>query len=169
MAGYTFFKGDSNKMKKLHIMKYWHLLFLVPIIIIAFFTVYSLNKAKINSSSYQFKQSIMDDIDQYFKEHSNDGKDYRREYFFYLNSNVSLSLFYSAIKNSTPMNYEAYISRNQRDETTSESLVFILPCVKEQFYYFPKYLFCLERKVVFQLNEDDSKKLYEIITKLKSS
>ena len=150
-------------------MKYWHHLFLVPIIIIAFFTVYSLNKAKINSPSYQFKQSIMDDIDRYVKEHSNDGKDYRQEYFFYLNSNASLSLFYSAIKNSTPMNYEVYMARNQRDETTSESLVFILPCMKEEFYYSPKYLFCLEKKIVFQLNENDSKKLYEIITRLKFS
>lgn len=169
MAGYTFFEGGSIKMKKLHIIKYWYILLLVPIIIIAFFTVESLIKAKINTPSFQLKQSIMHDIDLYVKEHPNDGKDYRQEYFFYLNSNASLSLFYSAIKNSTPMNYEAYMARNQRDETTSESLVFILPCFKEQFSYYPKFLFCLEKKIVFQLNENDSKKLYEIITRLKSS
>lgn len=156
-------------MKKIHIMKNWHLLLLIPIIIIAFFTVDLLNKAKINSPSYQFKQSIMDDIDRYVKEHSNDGKDYRQEFFFYLNSSASLYLFYSAIKNSTPMSYEAYMARNQREETTSESLVFILPCLKEQFSYYPKFLFCLEKKIVFQLNENDSKKLCEIITRLKSS
>lgn len=160
---------EGNKMKKLHIMKYWHLLLLVPIIIIAFFTVDSLNKAKMNTPSFQFKQFIMEDIDRYVKEHSNDSKDYRREYFFYLNSNASLSVFYSAIKNSVPMDYDAYMARNQRDEATSEPLVFILPCIKEQFSYYPKFLFCSEKKIVFQLNKNDSKKLYEIIARLKSS
>jgi len=156
-------------MKRLHTIKYWYILLLVPIIIIAFFTVESLIKSRINTSSFQLKKSIMDDIDRYLKEHPNNSKDYRQDYFFYLNSKASLSLFYSAINNSTPMSYEAYMARNQRDETTSESLVFILPCFNEQFSYYPKFLFCQEKKIVFQLNENDSKELYEIIARLKSS
>lgn len=157
-------------MRIFRILKHKYLLLFIPAIIITFVAVYTLYKSKENTPVYQYKQSILDVIDKYIEGLPEDRKDYRQEFICFLDSKTSLSTFYTAIEHSIPIDYETYMAHNTREEITSESLVFILPCIKKnfQFYYFTKHLFCLDKKIVFQLNENDSKKLYEIITRLKS-
>jgi CHASE3 domain sensor protein len=150
-------------------LKFYYILIFVIAIIITIITVFALNKVKENTPTYQFKQSILETLNKYTEELSDDGKDYRQEYFFYINNKNSLSKFYTAIKHSTPMDYETYVTRNPEDRTTSESLVLVLPCLNEKFNYFPGLLICFEKKSVFKLNKNNSEKLHEIITRLRNS
>lgn len=155
-------------MKRLHRIKYWHLIILALVVVVGLFAAYSANKARENTPPYLFRQSVMDEIERYMEENPDgEGKDYRQDYFFHLNSNESISIFYNAIRKSIPMDYETYVTRSNRNKYTSESLVFILPCLEEQFYYSPKNLHCFEKRLVFEMKKKDSKKLYEIITRLR--
>lgn len=155
-------------MKRLHRIKYWQLLLLALIAVVGLFAAYSANRVREDTPPYLFRQSVMDDIERYMEENPDgDGKDYRQDYFFYLNSNESISIFYNAMKKSIPMDYETHVARSKHNRDTSESLVFILPCLEEQFYYFHKNLYCPEERLFFELKKKDDEKLYEIITSLR--
>jgi|LSQX01.1.fsa_nt_gb hypothetical protein len=156
-------------MKRLHRIKYWHLIILALVVVVGLFAAYSANRARENTPLYQFRQSVMDEIERYMEENPDGegGRDYRQGYFFHLNSNESISIFYNAIRKSMPMDYETYVARSNRNRNTSEPLAFILPCLEEQFYYSPKNLHCFEKGLVFEMKKKDSKKLYEIITRLR--
>ena len=138
-------------MKRLHRIKYWHLIILALVVVVGLFAAYSANKARENTPPYLFRQSVMDEIERYMEENPDgEGKDYRQDYFFHLNSNESISIFYNAIRKSIPMDYETYVervTRSRRNRDTSESLAFILPCLEGHFSYFPKYLYCPEERL----------------------
>jgi len=144
-------------------------LLLVPAICIAFFVMYFINKSKINTPPYQFKQSVTLSIEQYINENPNYNDDYREDFYYHFNSETSISAFYNAIKNSTPMDYDTYLAQYRHDRETYESIVFTLPCIEEKFSYFPRYLYYSKEGFWLRLKENDNEKLYEIIMKLKSS
>lgn len=158
-------------MSIFRILKHKYFMLLLPAIIITFVDVYTLYKSKENTPAHQYKQSVLYTFHKYIKRIKQDREDYRQEYFFYLLSKTSLTAFYTAIKHSIPVSYETYMASNTHGGNTSESLVFILPCIKEKFQFYnpTKHLFCLDKKIIFQLNENDNKMLYEIVTRLKSS
>lgn len=155
-------------MKRLHRIKYWHLIILALVVAVGLFTAYSATKARENTPPYQFRQSVMYEIERYMEENPDgEGKDYRQDYFFHLNSNESISIFYNAIRKSIPMDYETHVARSNRNKDASEPLAFILPCLEGHFTYYPKYLYRPEERLFFEMKKKDDEKLYEIITRLR--
>ena len=150
-------------MRTSSFMRNKYFLLLAVLILLIFTAIYFRNQLKENLPYYQFKKSIIADLQKYTKEYTADDKDIAQDFYYYFNRESSISAFLNAVRNSKVLSQKAYMASNPPQETTSETFIIVLPCIDETFLYYSKYLFCRENDSIFAISKKDSQELFEII------